>query len=863
VTAGITRALNRIRSSRDETRVGRWWIRRSIRQLARRARKSSQAATDLTRAIEENGFAQLLGYSRLLSLIRRYGDHPPVRDGVAAAWAQTRSPLLAGILRYTGLRPTPSNEYSALVLTRFDAAAPPTRADSANRVLDLSSDPDPVIARAAIASLGRVETDEAWSAVASRWAETRDDRLRRVIEAVGLVPAGPQRARVFIQLLLRDPSLIEAGPEVLPVVEEALNDLELRAFAEEAVRSFRAVEMLEALSQRWVEGRSSLYRDVLVAARHVPAGPPRVQVLVRLLIGDKSLRKAPPGLLPHLEEVVKDPDVGSAANEVLRCLELPETRATLCVRALQGDEVARVLCIEAGYVPEGDHERAIFLFLTEQWDRYYAVDFDGSLLGTAYELVDEPTRLRLRQLSARSGRAVAMRVILGGDRSSRIRALQRQEAEFLIEQLATGRDYEGLWRLVFELPLAWGVGALRVLASADWRPHHQYEQALFTLLRDSIPGDLTSALAALANELPPAAKRADVRFNGRIASLGFSPDGHVLAIASGQRSVGLWDLKQGRMSRRYQDFHSSLGNIVVLPDETVLVSERAQMSTTTCLVRARNGDRWSPISTHIGSITGMIAHGHDSFATCGRDRWVRITRSDGQTLAKTLVADWPRAMKAFGDGRRAVAVHSGLSVVDLSAGVELVHARPFNRIPVDLAMGPGTDEVITGYRSGKVISTPLSTLTATRPSYVSHGGAPVRKIEAVPQRNLVLVGRAVQVDVLSWPSRERVGFLPVDGVASLTVAPSGDFLAIGHAEDRASLWDLRVSTVPTLFSQPLIDTTPSHLAILEALAGTRLSRGSMSLIAVLRAILQYRFRHDVELDELIEIKAGRYDIAID
>jgi len=40
--------------------------------------------------------------------------------------------------------------------------------------------------------------------------------------------------------------------------------------------------------------------------------------------------------------------------------------------------------IEAGYLPERQRDRAVFLYLTEQWGRYDEVDPDGELVYAAY-----------------------------------------------------------------------------------------------------------------------------------------------------------------------------------------------------------------------------------------------------------------------------------------------------------------------------------------------------------------------------------------------------------------------------------------------------------------------------------------------
>ena len=100
-------------------------------------------------------------------------------------------------------------------------------------------------------------------------------------------------------------------------------------------------------------------------------------------------------------------------------------------------------------------------------------------------------------------------------------------------------------------------------------------------------------------------------------------------------------------------------------------------------------------------------------------------------------------------------------------------------------------------------------------------------------------------------------------MTSLSVSPNGDFLAIGHPDDTATLWDLRVSEVPALFSQPLSAARPSSLALLGALSTAKLPKDARRLLDALIAMLRYRFRHDIEIDGLVQIRQGRHDILID
>jgi hypothetical protein len=149
-----------------------------------------------------------------------------------------------------------------------------------------------------------------------------------------------------------------------------------------------------------------------------------------------------------------DPRIHQSAHDALRRLSNPAAQAEICRQALAGSAEAKAAAIDAGYLPSDERGRALFLFLTEQWQRYSELDFDGRLLSAAYQSIDKELQARVRGLLRASGRADALRVLLGGDRRQRVRTMTRDEAAFPIGSLERAEAWQRLWSLVFELPFA-------------------------------------------------------------------------------------------------------------------------------------------------------------------------------------------------------------------------------------------------------------------------------------------------------------------------------------------------------------------------------------------------------------------------
>lgn len=90
-------------------------------------------------------------------------------------------------------------------------------------------------------------------------------------------------------------------------------------------------------------------------------------------------------------------DLADKYRRVLRALPPGVARERLCEIALlrtREAEEAIAAAIEAGFAPERQRDRVVFFYLTQQWDRYKAVDPDGELLYAAYLAVHHSADLR-------------------------------------------------------------------------------------------------------------------------------------------------------------------------------------------------------------------------------------------------------------------------------------------------------------------------------------------------------------------------------------------------------------------------------------------------------------------------------------
>jgi hypothetical protein len=80
-------------------------------------------------------------------------------------------------------------------------------------------------------------------------------------------------------------------------------------------------------------------------------------------------------------------DLADKYRRVLRALPPGVARERLCEMVVHrhvGADEATAAAVEAGYAPERQRDRVLFLDLSEQWDRYDEADPSGELLYAAY-----------------------------------------------------------------------------------------------------------------------------------------------------------------------------------------------------------------------------------------------------------------------------------------------------------------------------------------------------------------------------------------------------------------------------------------------------------------------------------------------
>ncbi|MGW0818312.1 hypothetical protein ACWD00_34775 [Streptomyces viridiviolaceus] len=160
--------------------------------------------------------------------------------------------------------------------------------------------------------------------------------------------------------------------------------------------------ILEKLVELWRDDAflpNRIVTDVTVANPHLVPPDSGKNVLLAVAKDQLDLLDfTQPGTVDAVVRGTRLPraDLADKYRRVLRALPPGVAQERLCEIAafrLNGAEEAVAAALEAGYAPEEQGDRVVFFYLTEQWDRYDALDPDGELLYATYLDVHESADL--------------------------------------------------------------------------------------------------------------------------------------------------------------------------------------------------------------------------------------------------------------------------------------------------------------------------------------------------------------------------------------------------------------------------------------------------------------------------------------
>ncbi len=863
--------------------IGKWGQRIAFERLSNAARRGDEQAVH----------ALVSG----LSTPRASVLHPEIQDVFLSVlpsssqdqlwqeWAAHRLPPLEAVLLEKNKQASyhaPAWAISLAKLEKTDSLQA-VQPDRLAGLLALRWDADSVVVSAANTAITHLQRQESRDELFRLWAANRAGDLWQLATTSGYVPQDPVEVRVLFLLKIPAPDVLtHASAEMVPGLIQALDDHD-PAIVTQARRCLPLLQKesaINAVCQQWQLTRSPLLADILRDGQMLATRPIELRLITALLTRRVQLAcQTTAEGIPHLFKLTHDPDVhlAQSALDALTRLEKPAAQAALCMLGVNQDlPQALEIALRAGYRPTKPEQLALFLFLAGLWSEYDTMDFDNRLLQAAYETGQPELRQRIATQVQKSGKSAYLTILAGVDFRSNAAHLSAQEVRLLVEMLIENREWPRLWSLVHLVPLPWSIRILQTLPEASWRPENPAEGEEFDHLARLAQGLPLPVRKDWEKSLPQAIPAAQVRVSGRVNDVCFAPQKPLIAIGTGSRKLVEWDFQKAEIKRIRRGFSHSIARVAYVGSEYLVCGVRSNVDAA-CWIYGWQDEDAFVLPGHQGAVTALLPVGETNLVSAGRDgmviHWNLAHRAE---VARQGLPDWPRAAFISPNQQKIVLLHSSLSILKIP---NLVNSDPQSvRTAVNSGtrpskalcgvFPPNSDDFLVGQRNGQIVrylSKPENRGLVRE--VVGNGKFGIVDLALLPSLPVLVAARMDgDIEFRRWPDCGLLGKIETGTgrLTSLHISADGAFMACGTDESTMQLWDLRIRDLPDLIDRPLSTSQPTQLAAVTGLLRNPAVPGSLKqTLQLAEALLQRRFRFDIQVDDLYQIQPGEFDIILD
>lgn len=677
-----------------------------------------------------------------------------------------------------------------------------------------------------------------WLVSESRWVPSW---LRRAAANALARAETAEAARVLAELFSKDRSIS---------VQEAVGN---------ALRRLTQPRAIDSVCAVWAETRSPRLASLLQREGWKATAPVDLRVLTRLRADacDGAPLKG-----DEIESIVRaiddvDPKIAARAVKLLSGLAQPDEIEVLCEVVMRSDDPRlRKLAVEKGYAPQEPGWRALFYFLTQQWDRYESLDFDRQLLRSHYEAADDRLRQAIAGKIRASGRPEYARVLHGRRDKRHIQSMSSREWEAIVAVLTEKRRYDDLWTLIFEAPLEWSSEALVVLRQAGYRPKEDSDAAIFDRLSKLRP--VNGKQARLFWPVPVCRKTLRASGHG-IRAIAFSPDAKWIASAGNDSTIRLWEVSSGQVLHTLGLNVGSVLSLAFSPDGRQLAAGLADHT-----VRLWETLRWQMIVTLHGHTDRVmtVAFSPDGtlLASAGFDQTGRLWDL-GTKQCRAVLSGHSRSIltSAFTPDAKFLATGAHDETVRLwhtGSGETKTIFSGYAGSVCAVAITPDGKSLVAGSSDGMVRMRHIPT-GDLQGEMAAHKGTVAALALSGDGKRLATGGLDRTVRLWDVPTRQVKATLTghLDEVNTVAFAYDGKALATGSRDRSIRIWDLALG-------KPMGAMTQEDLNQIEQWAQVLSNHEEARGWHYVASALRHRFRSDIELEEVAGKLFSEFDIEL-
>lgn len=531
----------------------------------------------------------------------------------------------------------------------------------------------------------------------------------------------------------------------------------------------------------------------------------------------------------------------------------------LCQLFTKYDDLeAKRIALERGYAPTDIEQRALFLFLSADWQAYSKLDFDRNLMTNIYEAAERPLRRRLMEHSRKYGQTEWLRGLGPAGEVRWPNELTDSDWELAIKRLLEGQKKEDLWRLSQTAPPTWSAMILDLLAKSGWIPEDEEARVGFTRLSQL-------ASACRQNPLTIRPNKSLHTSAADITCLAIHPDGQLLAIGSSEPRITLLNLPDGDQQPESLLMPAPVTRALVISPDGELIA-CASNDNRIRVFHIQKRQMVKSLEGHRAMIRSLAVHPNGRMLfSAGFDGEIRYWRFPFGPEIKTLQPNGGEIFSlALGNAGKVLfsgGTDGQVRVWTVPEGSLVRQIQSHTVASTHLAASFGSEMVASVGSDGKICIWNSNSGSLVRSMQNQSG--PVTCLSLHPNEQVLISGHQNGVINL-WNISSGKTFDPLlkhqEAITGLALTQDGAMLYSSDTGGTLLAWDLRTFLSTRLASY--ISRPGTLISLQERLKHPQLTASERTWLTFCFEMARWGQRFEIELSNSAPIQTGEFDIEL-